>query len=101
MTRKEKKDITLKWLKDNKILFTNTDTEKIFGTCDIYARETQGKNGKKWQFDIYDKLMDIQLTTWDENNDMKDIIEICYIPFASDPKQLDSLMELTNFKIRK
>ena len=100
MTRKEKKDITLKWLKSKKILFTNTDTERTFGTCDIYAKETQGKNGKKWQFDIYEKHMDINFSTWDENDDMKDIVELMNIPFASDPKQLDSLLELVNFKIK-
>ena len=44
--------------------------------------------------------MEINLSTWDENDDMKDITEMMNIPFASDSKQLDNLMELTNFKIR-
>ncbi len=100
MTRKERKQITVKWLKENRIGFCNTSTGGTFGDCDIYIRETSGKNGKKWQFDIYDKFMEINLSTWDENDDMKDITEMMNIPFASDSKQLDNLMELTNFKIR-
>lgn len=110
MTRKERKATTIYWLKDNKILYVDSNSEnqqKIHGKCDIYVRRKGGKYGKQWQFDLYDKYMDINLVTWGEGDykhdvleDFKDLIEFSQIPFASDPKQLDSLMELTNFKIK-
>lgn len=100
MTRAERKKVTLEWLEDKNIIFTNEDADDIMGTCKIYVKETEGNNGRKWQFDLYDKSMDITLSTWDKNNDMKDIHELINIPFASKPEQLDSLMELVNFKIK-
>lgn len=93
----KKKKLTKDWLTSKKIVFIQKDDHETFGECEVYVKETKTK---KWQFDLYDDFMDITLTTWDSIDNMKDIIEMTNIPFATFNHQLDSLLELTHFKIK-
>lgn len=93
MNSEGKKQVTLKWLKDNRILFTNDIDDK----GKAYLKETKTK---KWQFDMFDNYMDIQFSTWDKQGNMKSLIEMFGVPFASNPSELNSLMDLVGFKTR-
>ena len=107
MIRAKKLKITLQWLKDNGILLVeHHKADDTYGECDLHFMDHKSK---RWQFDIYKDYMDMTLSTWGKDDGVRDVleddftslIEICGIPFASDPMQLDSLMELTDFKIKK
>lgn len=102
MSTKRTPQLTIDWLKKRRFK-EHPSTTYEHGKATIYIRETKRK---KWQFDIYEDHMDICLSIWSDTpdtkdeEDMDDITELYNLQFATDEKDLDSLMELAGYKIR-
>ena len=95
-------DITLDWMKSKGIKFANI-SDNVLGKAAIYIKDTRWW---RYQFDMYVDHMDICLSKWelgadrDDDEAMEDTTELCNLPFAADPKDLDSLMELAGYPIK-